>query len=473
MVTCSNPECGQEIWFQKVSDATKPSGYRNVPMNSDGEPHKCGWTPLKAGKDMTDAVQMVDTGGFKVVAPTSEQQAQDWSERIQQANNTALSVVQQFGEMAKQYIETKAHMENSLGMALAAVDDLKSTWQEQLKSVTPIMVKTPSHEWVSAKRQHVNLPKLYRRVMQVRGRGIVFLVGEPGSMKTSVVDPLAEMLGIEESRRFVVSANNQMSRAELLGFNNGYGNFVETAIYWVVKNGGLLIIDEIDAGNANVLTALNTAATNEFVGFANGELVRKHPQCYIIAAGNTVGKGSTEEFVGRNQLDLATRTRFVFLRWDTDWDLVAEIVKAQLGTDEWAKKVKLLHDIVQRHSYPFVVSSRVALIGAAMLADDEDEMTVLEEMVKPNLSEDEWDATMRDYERMLEQVGMAAPVSMGEFSQEELKMLAKAYSILGAKALPQQLANIRPSWSETKCTQVARQIVAAKSLIPVAAEVGS
>lgn len=316
---------------------------------------------------------------------------QEITEKADKAMSVALSTASEFGKVGLQAVT-----------ALQKMEGIETRMLAMLKSQQEVSIKVGDHvPFVNVGRTHKDFVKLVRAVKAVRGTAVVFLIGEPGSMKTSVLPQLAKALGLDD-RYYVTSLNNQTSRSELLGYMSGHGEFVETPAYKVCKNGGIWMLDEVDASNANGLTGANTIATNAFVGFPNGEVVQKHPDCYIIAAGNTIGSGADSQFIGRNQLDMASRTRFVYFQWDTDWDYVAEIVRGITGSPQWAVKVRFLHDIVIRRSIQFVVSSRVALTGAQLLADGFTEDEVLDMMVWPNMSEDERRTVRAEY---LEEVG--------------------------------------------------------------------
>lgn len=323
------------------------------------------------------------------VAPAPAATPSNWQEVTDTANKAmqvALSTASEFGKVGLQAVT-----------ALQKMEGIETRMLAMLKSQQEVAIKIGDKpDFINVGRTHKDFVKLVKVVRSVKGTAVVFLDGEPGSMKTSVLPQLALALSLGD-RYFVTSLNNQTSRSELLGYMSGHGEFVETPAYKVCKNGGIWLLDEVDASNANGLTGVNTLATNAFVGFPNGEVVQKHEDCYIIAAGNTIGSGADSKFIGRNQLDMASRTRFVYFHWATDWDYVAEIVRGITGSPQWAVKVRFLHDIVERRQIQFVVSSRVALTGARLIADGFAEDEVLDMMVWPNLSEDERRTVSNEY----------------------------------------------------------------------------
>lgn len=343
----------------------------------------CTETPVQSGGISLSADQLANAK----VANVTQGNIQVADDKATKALDVAISVATQFGLLG----EKVTNQVTELASEHAKLD---AKWQAILEAqkTTVVEVKMPSGIKHDLGMVHKNFAEFLDLVIETQGMGIPFMIGEPGSMKTSVLPLVARALSETEEPLpyYVMSMNNQTSRSEMLGFMSGHGDYVDTPVYKVVKFGGVLLIDEIDASNANGITGMNVAATNAFVGFPNGETVVKHRQCYIIAAGNTTGSGAIPMYQARNQLDMATRTRFIYQEWNTDWNLVGAIVRGIMGTDLWARKVKMLHDTLERRGIQFVVSSRVALVGAKLLASGKfTEAQCLDRLVWPNLSEDE------------------------------------------------------------------------------------
>lgn len=109
----------------------------------------------------------------------------------------------------------------------------------------------------------------------------------------------------------------QTSKAELLGFINANGNYIITEFRKAYEFGGVFVLDEVDAGNPNVLAVLNSALSNSVCSFAD-LMVKKHEDFVLIACANTFGFGSDRQYVGRNQLDAATLDRFSVIEFNYD-----------------------------------------------------------------------------------------------------------------------------------------------------------
>ena len=83
-----------------------------------------------------------------------------------------------------------------------------------------------------------------------------------------------------------------------------------------MKNGGLLMLDELDNSQAEAIIALNAALANGYYTFGNGEQVKLHENFRCMAAGNTNGQGATDEYCGRYAMDESSRDRFAFIHVD-------------------------------------------------------------------------------------------------------------------------------------------------------------
>jgi hypothetical protein len=83
----------------------------------------------------------------------------------------------------------------------------------------------------------------------------------------------------------------------------------------VFAGGGHILLDEIDAGDENLLMMVNAPLANGvFANTAEGKTYAIHPDTTIWAASNTMGLGVSagqgREYRGRNALDFATIDRF-------------------------------------------------------------------------------------------------------------------------------------------------------------------
>jgi len=138
----------------------------------------------------------------------------------------------------------------------------------------------------------------------------VYLYGPAGSGKNHVCEQIARRLGIE-----FYYQNSITDEYKLTGFIDANGTYHETEFFRAFKNGGLFMLDELDASCPDTLVTLNAALANGYFTFPCGR-VKMHPDFHCIAAGNTCGRGATEEYNGRSVLDAASLNRFCPLQFD-------------------------------------------------------------------------------------------------------------------------------------------------------------
>ena len=132
----------------------------------------------------------------------------------------------------------------------------------------------------------------------------VMLIGPAGTGKNVICKQVAKILNLD----FYFS-NAVTQEYKLTGFIDANGVYQETEFYKAFKNGGLFMLDEIDASIPEVLVILNAAIANRYFDFPNGKITA-HENFRVIAAGNTYGLGASYQYVGRNQLDAASLDRF-------------------------------------------------------------------------------------------------------------------------------------------------------------------
>lgn len=140
----------------------------------------------------------------------------------------------------------------------------------------------------------------------------VFLTGPAGSGKNVLCKQVAKALGLN-----FYFTNAVTQEYKLTGFTDAMGNYQPTQFYKAFTEGGLFMLDEMDASIPEVLVILNAAIANRYFDFpAPIGYVEAHPNFRVIAAGNTTGHGADFEYVGRNQLDGASLDRFAVVKID-------------------------------------------------------------------------------------------------------------------------------------------------------------
>jgi hypothetical protein len=204
----------------------------------------------------------------------------------------------------------------------------------------------------------------------------IMLSGPTGSGKTHAVEQLAKALGLEFYTNGAISMDHQ-----LVGFKDAGGNYHETPLRKAFGRAAVYLFDEIDSSDNSPLLCLAGALANGAFEFPDA-LVERHPDSIIIAAGNTWGNGATAEFVGRNRLDGAIKSRFpVRISWGYDEALERDIS----GNVEWAKRVQraranAVKAGVKVQIDPRMTQAGAAIIAAGMTAEEAAELTYLAEL---------------------------------------------------------------------------------------------
>lgn len=188
----------------------------------------------------------------------------------------------------------------------------------------------------------------------------VFLYGPAGTGKTTIAKQIAESL---ELSCYCQSVCIQSPITMLSGYQDANGNYVPSPFRKAYEEGGVYCLDEIDAGNPNVLTWLNSAIENGSCTFPD-KIIPRHKDFICIATGNTVGTGATREFAGRNPLDSATLSRFarVFIGID-------KTVERLMAGDciNWYQTVVDFRSRIEELKIRHVVTPRATRDGAKMI----------------------------------------------------------------------------------------------------------
>lgn len=141
----------------------------------------------------------------------------------------------------------------------------------------------------------------------------VMLVGPAGTGKNVIAKQVADALGLE----FYFS-NAVTQEYKITGYADANGNFVKTQFYEAFTNGGLFLLDEMDASCAEALIVLNCAIANGYFDFPGIGRVYANENFRVMSCANTYGTGATMEYIGRNQLDGATLNRFAIVEINYD-----------------------------------------------------------------------------------------------------------------------------------------------------------
>lgn len=152
----------------------------------------------------------------------------------------------------------------------------------------------------------------------------VYLYGPAGTGKNVICKQVANAL---KANYFY--NNTLYTKYDCIGYMDATGNFVKTVLYDFLKSDGaaLMFFDELDNSMAEAVIPLNDLLADGKLTFANGETLYLTEDKHIIAAGNTDGRGATDEYNGRYKMDESTRSRFLFINVDYCRKVEEAIVK--------------------------------------------------------------------------------------------------------------------------------------------------
>ena len=209
---------------------------------------------------------------------------------------------------------------------------------------------------------------LFDKVLRVVDAGLSpWITGSAGVGKTMLAEQIATALGLEYSPESFCS---QSSKAEVKGYKDGHGLYQSVDFRKRFEEGGVYLLDEIDAANPNILLTLNSALSNGWMMFPDGK-VKRHEKFVAIASANTYGNGATAEYVGRQVIDGSTLNRFVKFDMPIDEIMEAGIVN-DLSVDAssgrtWLDIVRKARANVVSSGLKVIISPRDSYHGAKLL----------------------------------------------------------------------------------------------------------
>lgn len=202
--------------------------------------------------------------------------------------------------------------------------------------------------------------KQFNQVLKVAASRLhIWLTGSAGTGKTTTAEQVAKALNLPF---YCVSVCAQTTESKLLGYNDAHGNFSSTIFFEAYKNGGVFLLDEVDNGNANVLSVLNSALANGVCAFPCG-MVKKHDDFICIAAANTIGSGGNIQYVGRNRIDAATLDRFIFINFEID----AELENILSLKKQFTATIQKLRAKAEIKGLNVIISPRASINGGKLI----------------------------------------------------------------------------------------------------------
>jgi MoxR-like ATPase len=252
--------------------------------------------------------------------------------------------------------------------AAPALDEARIIELIEQHATKSLAVSTNDNEPIRIEGAH---PALERVVTWLSTRSNVYLVGPAGSGKTTLAEQAAEALDLP-----FYSSGAVMASYELLGFRDAHGQYTPSPLRTCYENGGVFLLDELDACSAKALICFNQLLANGSFTFPDG-MIQRHADFVVIGGGNTVGTGATRQYIGRNPLDGASLDRFVQIEITYDEPLEYRLAKAEFsangGTDinllqRWITVVQSVRTQLAGMKSTAIVSPRASMFGARGLA---------------------------------------------------------------------------------------------------------
>lgn len=229
----------------------------------------------------------------------------------------------------------------------------------EVRKVTPQVLEIKKQDSEPVKIEGY-LPNWFNDALKALSAGLNVLVSGPaGCGKTHTAALLAEALNLRFAH---LSLSAGASESWLLGryLPNTHGGFEYQLSQFVdyYENGGLFLLDEIDAADANMLIIINAAIANGKMSVPNrvdNPIAKRHPDFKLIAAANTFGQGMDRMYAGRVQLDAAFLDRWVM--FEAEYNTQLETALAG-DCDDVLTLINEMREKVSKHKMRRVISTR-------------------------------------------------------------------------------------------------------------------
>jgi cobaltochelatase CobS len=292
-----------------------------------------------------------------------------------QTARTALESLLKGAEFGESLANRLGDLENAFGASKARVEAAIDSAARELEKKLGVArrveyVPAPDKAPKDLGAQHEAFPTLLKTL----AAGLhAFIVGPAGSGKTYGAETAAKALDLPF---YPQSFGPQTTATALFGYQDANGNYVRTIFREAFEHGGVYLLDEGDRASSHVITGLNAALANGFCSFPDG-VIKRHASFRCVLAGNTWGNGATREYVGAQQLDASTLSRFVFIAWGYDEALERSIVP----DTAWVKRVQAIRASVLALGVRMIVCPRTSAHGARLIAagftrEEAEDMTI-------------------------------------------------------------------------------------------------
>lgn len=178
-----------------------------------------------------------------------------------------------------------------------------------------LCVQTPCVDFVPNKDPNYVPFGIYSDVEKIIKSKIfypTYVYGPSGNGKSTTIEQVCASLNREMIR---INLNSASDEDQLIGTKtliNGNVEIIEGPVVKCLREGKILLIDELDCGSANSLMCLQQILEGkDFFFKLKNEIIKPAPGFNVFATANTKGKGSDDgRYVGTNILNEAFLERF-------------------------------------------------------------------------------------------------------------------------------------------------------------------
>ena len=169
---------------------------------------------------------------------------------------------------------------------------------------------------------HEMFPTLIKMIMEDCNP---YIWGNSGLGKTHMIHQAFDLLDLH-----YLPINKILEDYDVIGSILPNGDYSSPLWYQCYKYGYGAFLDELDSSNSEATIVLNSFTSNKkdsFYAFPNQEIVYRHPNFRIVAAGNTAGMGADITFLDRKQLDDSVQQRLMPLELTPDFRIEKMILE--------------------------------------------------------------------------------------------------------------------------------------------------
>ncbi|MCX4364768.1 MAG: hypothetical protein OSJ70_03245 [Bacilli bacterium] len=171
-----------------------------------------------------------------------------------------------------------------------------------------------------------------------------YLYGPSGAGKNYFVKQLGKLFDLP-----VMNIGYITEEHDIVGGKTAHGGYSPSNFYNCWLNGYIGFANELDNSVAQAAIKLGEfldAEVGEEYIFPGLRYVKRHPNCRIIAAGNTAGMGANRAYNARQKFDESIQQRFKYVKFDFDEKVEKSILE---GHEEWYEFAMLFRQAINNY----------------------------------------------------------------------------------------------------------------------------